>query len=458
MSDYDLDAEIDTSQWDKPDPWDFGSNNFHSATLIPDSAPVDQPDETSAVRTTDLHGVAHGVPTPSVYRNSADLFASNAAIQHQNALEDLKRALMAKPNVSPEQGIVASLLAAVPTLGGALIGSAVGRPTLPSGAFGVNMNNVELGSGAGMAAGAKVGGDAATQYLKTADTSPQEKAIALQKAEWEESQGNRLQVQSDQFNMKDLEVQQGADPVAEKRKIQNIEAEAKARQQGTEAGKASLENFSPQIQDAAASLLQGKSLTPEQAKVVAGNPDALKAAVEIMKANTQASNVKNQSTISPKDAMDIVSPVMIAKNLKESTDGLVQALGNNPDLASKAIALIPLGDPAYDYAQAMRIDALRLAKRFEGRMTEFTGQTYGDFVKSINTEPLSSVIHRSQMLQTMANQESKTNIDAIDAVGGKSTGNLGGFVDKTIAPAKAPMSEDVFIQKFLAAKAAQNGR
>lgn len=423
MGDNDLNAELDTSQWDKPDPWNFGSNNFHSATLMPDSTPQDQPDETSVVRTTDLNGVGHGSPTPSAFRNSADLFATNAAVQHQNALDDLKKALMAQPNTSPQQGIAAALLAAVPTIGGALIGGAIGRPQLPAGAYGVNMNNVQLGAGAGMAEGAKVGGDAAAQYLKSLDTSPQEKAIALQKAQWEEKQGDTLQQQSDQFNMKDLEVQQANSPA---------EMKAKATQAGMistaqQAAKGGEDTVSPGTRAAVAKLLSNQPLTDQDKQNLPNTKDELNLVIAAMKAGNQAENVKNQSGISPKDAMDVVGPALIAKDIKSNLAGFQQALGTNPDLATKAISQLPLGSDAYNYGQALQVDALRLAKKFEGRVSFLTGQAYKDFVSTLTTEPLKATVDRINILANMAEQETQGNIGAIQSVGGKSVGGLGDY-------------------------------
>lgn len=461
----------DSMDWlEEPDPFgSIGSNNFQTAQVHPSSVMADQPDDSSIVRTTDLNGIGHGAPRVSGYRNSADLLATNAAIQHQNALDDLKKALMAQPNTSPQQGIAAALLAAVPTVGGALIGNAIGRPQLPAGAYGVNMNNVQLGAGAGMAEGAKVGGDAATQYLKSLDTSPQEKAIALQKAQWEEKQGDTFQQQSDQFNMKDLEVQQGADPIAEKQKIQNIQDEAKARAVGTALGQGpdtGADKIDPVVAQQVSRatgmpIQQASQLTNDQldqlksfkTKGTGIGSDLSPGQQEtLMKTANQLSMVGK--TVFNMDAVNRTVNNIIAKPMEERTAAdsvlMIEAFGRsiNPNSNVLRQGAIDLAKEAAPTIESYKGEIQGVLNN-TGKLTDKTYQQMADAINGRYQDTLSAARDQVAPVVNFANAK-KVPLEQIlpPSLLPLTQQNVNG---------SNPMSEDQFIQKFLAAKAAQNG-
>lgn len=105
-----------------------------------------------------------GIPKTSLRAQEFEL-SKREAKANEDAMAYLRRALDTTPEVTPQQGIASALLAAVPTIGGYLIGNAVGRPKTPEGFYFDNQKDMALMSNDAGVQGATAGGSLADAYL-----------------------------------------------------------------------------------------------------------------------------------------------------------------------------------------------------------------------------------------------------------------------------------------------------
>lgn len=125
---------------------------------------------------------------PGGYKNQALALSRQQADSETNAMDLLKQSMQRSAEVTPTQGIAASLLAAIPSLGGYLIGKSVGTPDLgPAGSM--HFQNFDEykklagGSGAyaGGLAGTQIGLEGSGSYLQGLDEAQAARADVMQK-------------------------------------------------------------------------------------------------------------------------------------------------------------------------------------------------------------------------------------------------------------------------------------
>lgn len=160
------------------------------------------------------------VPGGTSRFTAAQLDASRDATKHRDsAMELLGRALSNQPEITPSQGFAASLLAAIPTIGGYLVGKSVGRPNIPAGTYfkGVTPSefNREFGSSganAGGAMGAQIGQEASQGYFNKRDQEIKQQIPVLEKQAVIENQAaQQLDSQSQTMNLHGLEAEEWRD-------------------------------------------------------------------------------------------------------------------------------------------------------------------------------------------------------------------------------------------------------
>lgn len=177
------------------------------------------PDEedSSLIRPSDVNEYAWGQPSP--YQDKqvmATGFAAKAADNsaeasraESNALEYLRASLQKSADVSPSQGLAAALLAAVPTLGGYLIGKSVGAPDIPAGVYGMDMSKYQTGANAGGAAGAALGNKVSGDFLGALDANQaQQNSVYEKMAALESAKATRLGTRADQYDLAGLNAQE----------------------------------------------------------------------------------------------------------------------------------------------------------------------------------------------------------------------------------------------------------
>lgn len=131
------------------------------------------------------------------FKSAALAQSGAAATAEDNAMQYLRQAMNKSQEISPSQGFAAALLAAIPTLGGALISRANPTPKLPAGVYYKNPNDLlEATQGTGDAAaaqGAALGGKLASGYVSSVapdNTALYEKMSALQATRAQQLQGS----------------------------------------------------------------------------------------------------------------------------------------------------------------------------------------------------------------------------------------------------------------------------
>ena len=149
---------------------------------------------------------ATGAVVDNPYSTRGALLREQADAASSEAIANLNRALNNRPQVSKEQGLTAALLGLVPTVGGAIIGSAVGKPKLPPGTFGVKLE--ETGMGAGGMMGAKAGMKASQDYLSSLDTTKEDNDILMRLAEYQNRRGQTLLNEANQTEIAKLNQEQ----------------------------------------------------------------------------------------------------------------------------------------------------------------------------------------------------------------------------------------------------------
>ena len=168
--------------------------------------------ESLALDQDDVTPYEFGIGAP--FRNQANLLRASQENAEQNAMEKLQMALQKQADISPSQGLAAALLAAIPTLGGYMIGSAVGKPDLPDGLYAKGMspeafNSQFAGGGAvGGLQGAKIGQEASTDYLTALDAAQAAKSPVYEKmAAIEQKRADELGQQASQMDAAGLDLQ-----------------------------------------------------------------------------------------------------------------------------------------------------------------------------------------------------------------------------------------------------------
>jgi len=173
---------------------------------------------------------------PGGYNNQALRLAHEETVSDQNAMSYLRQALNNSSEVTPTQGFAAALLAAIPTLGGYMIGQSVGDPDIPEGITGFDRTKYQTGGAAGGLMGAQLGGTSASSFLAGIQQEGEKKREIYKKmADIESQNANRLDSQQAQIIVAGLGAKERRDeildPVLSKAKLDQVRAEAQARAQ-----------------------------------------------------------------------------------------------------------------------------------------------------------------------------------------------------------------------------------
>jgi len=115
----------------------------------------------------------------SRYKTSQDLYDSSAEESENKAMELLQRAMSRSSEVTPTQGFAAALLAAIPTIGGYMIGARQKMPSMAPGTWAENWKDYQgmaqnVGPAAGLGQGATVGQAAGVGYLDTLEANQEQ--------------------------------------------------------------------------------------------------------------------------------------------------------------------------------------------------------------------------------------------------------------------------------------------
>lgn len=336
-----------------------------------------------------------GLPAGYAARaKSLDLQQSSA---ESNAMDYLHQAMRKSAEVSPTQGIAAALLAAIPTLGGYLIGKSVGQPNIPKGVYGLNLDKYQSGAAAGGLEGSLVGDKSSKNYLDSLDANQAQKnAINVQMAAIQKGKADRLQGNEESIIQAGLGQKANADSQA---RAQNFEREMLPKRDDAELKKQE-DYYDYQLQHPKADSTK-RDLTPDEKTFysdklkVPSNLINTTADVDRIRLASKGSGGASGGAISEKTAIDLGAPIALATDIKQSIRDLQKALGDDPSLLSKGISALPLGSPAYNAMKQLQIAGAQGAKLKEGRVNDTTLKLYSDLLTSLDTEPLSAVVQRA---------------------------------------------------------------
>jgi len=140
-------------------------------------------------------------PTDPSYgmKQKADFTREQSDLASESAMDLLNRSMASQREISPTQGIAAALLAAIPTLGGYLIGKGVGgTPKLQAG-LGLTYDDLApTGGNVGGLAGSQIGANASKDYTGAIELDNQHKQKVL--AAEAQIENDRAQQLSQQAN------------------------------------------------------------------------------------------------------------------------------------------------------------------------------------------------------------------------------------------------------------------
>jgi len=230
-----------------------------------------------------------------------DLMEQQARAE-SNAMDLLKQSLNKSAEVTPTQGFAAALLAAIPTLGGYMIGKSVGEPDLPPGYFeaggtraAAGLDKYQTGGAAGGLMGTQIGGKSAGIFLEGLDAN-QEQAnkVRVAMAELEKQKGARLEGQLG--SLENAAIAREDNQAFQRSMLEDRTMAAKElagyRQEIKPEGFGASDIKDPAMQDAFAAISAGVG-TVEQYKVLAQSPEALKQANQNARSAAYASSVAN---------------------------------------------------------------------------------------------------------------------------------------------------------------------
>lgn len=171
---------------------------------------------------------------PGGYNNQALRLAHEETVSDQNAMSYLRQALNNSSEVTPSQGFAAALLAAIPTLGGYMIGQSVGDPEIPEGITGFDRTKYQTGGAAGGMMGAQAGLAASNSFLTGIQQEGEKKRGIYEKmAALESKRADKLDTQENQIITSGLNAQarrdEILDPELRQAKLDQVRAEAQAR-------------------------------------------------------------------------------------------------------------------------------------------------------------------------------------------------------------------------------------
>lgn len=258
-----------------------------------------------------------------------------------NAMDLLKQSLQKSADVSPEQGFAAALLAAIPSMGGYMIGKHVGTPNIPNGVWGVDLSKYNSGAAEGGQEGVQIGAQAAGGYLKSLDADQaQANSVREKRATIEENKANRLESEASSYDLAGMNKQAQEDlalnPDIRHAKLDDAQKEIKMREQSS----INVANAKPNSQKAVEEELTDPAKKAAYDKVSLGkgteqdmallSPEAIKTASQNLR-----SNAYNQSVANTQSRFDT------QQSYAHNNDTVVTSpVGNDPKLNEKRSEII----------------------------------------------------------------------------------------------------------------------
>jgi len=424
------------------------------------------------------------------YTRRALLLESQAAKAEDNAMSYLRQSLNSSREVTQSQGIAAALLAAIPTFGGYLIGKSVGSSKIPQGVYKGLDDLAPTGAYAGGLAGTKIGQEASSGYLSALEKDKVEgKKVLDAMSDLERQRADRLTQQANTAEGKALDIEANIAmlpiELEQYRKQQDI---AKTNQIEVQRTAREESDQSKVIKDPELLLI----LQKQKEAALTGNLKAfpvipgeklqnLSAAqlnsvteqeAENRRLGTQIANMEGERYTPPStDTKKKMESVLLTKSVgSRYIDKFSQIAQSNPNYLEMNISKVLPATEIGALQKDMELFAVQVRNAREaGVMTKDDYERYSSYLTITGLDSVKSVLGRLKELQEVTDLSAKATL--MSAKAGRenisSYEELFGYTVPTkmqeILPTSnswvgaKPMSEEEFIQKFLAQKAMKSG-
>lgn len=362
-------------------------------------------------------------PVSDGYTRQALMLSEQEAKADENALSYLQKSLTKSRELTPEQGIAAALLAAVPSLGGYLIGKGVGSAEVPDGLYNVG-KLAPTGASIGGQMGTAIGMNSAKNFVDTTNArnllDDKNQADVYQKmSAMEQQRAARLEQQAATATNAglalDAKVAMMPLEEASQMRIQNAaSANSLSNSMALEAERATRDAIPPDM--IAFAKANGIEI-PVGAK--SSQLNAITAAKEAMRREEgQDIRLSGQNVIPPSaKTKEKMEAVLATKSIGDRYLGKLQevAKGDPSILERNALKSLPATELGA-LQQALGLFAVQVRNAREaGVMTEPDFQRYSSYLQIGNLDTIGSVMARMRELQAVTDLSARATLTAAKA-------------------------------------------
>lgn len=342
-------------------------------------------------------------------RQKADFTREQSDLASESAMDLLSRSMASQREISPTQGIAAALLAAIPTLGGYLIGKSVGgTPKLQAG-LGLTYDDLApTGGNVGGLAGSQIGANASKDYTGAIELDNQHKQKVL--AAEAQIESDRAQQLSQQANT----VENAALSIDADIAKMPLELQQFARQQEIQAQKQMSVHAANRAYDNA-NPSEGRAYSPEAIKFARdklgidltnqspGEVSSItRLAEEQRRAEAQDINLSGNKKIPPsvktKEKLD--SAILVKQIGNRYMSDLQKIAQTNPSYLERNISAVLPATELGKLQMNLGLFAVQLRNAREaGIMTDKDEARYKEYLTIGKLDTVGSVMGRMQELQ-----------------------------------------------------------
>jgi len=348
------------------------------------------------------------------YSSRADLLNSQAEMQRNDAMELMQRALTNAPQVTAQQGIAAALLAAIPTLGGALIGKAVGSNKIPQGMYGIK-GLEPLGMSAGGAMGAEIGNKASQDFLTRLDRTKETTPILMAQANLRNQEANQTASQANQVENARLNAETDMNMIplreASQMRLQSAsQAQSLSNQMALKRLTDAADELTPEGNRAAAEALglpADKPYTTKELRVIT----AAKVAARQQQGQDIRLGGENFTPPSPPTKQKMEQVLLTKQVGNQYLNELQSIASTNPDYVTRQISTVLPATQIGALQKSLDLFAVQVRNaRESGVMTEQDFNRYSGYLTIGPLDTFQSVIGRMKELQNVTDLSAKSTL------------------------------------------------
>lgn len=357
-------------------------------------------------------------PSDGMTRKSL-LLSEEAALAQDSAMDLLSRSMASQREISPSQGIAAALLAAIPTLGGYLIGKSVGTSKVPEGVLFDPSKLDPTGGYVGGLAGSQIGANASKDYtgaIETDNLHKQKVLAAEAQIENDRAQQLRQQANTVENAALNIDAQIAMLPIEMQQFYKQQEARVASekelidyRNDHPSEGR----SFGPAaIALAEKNGINLANISPQEASVIT------RLAEEQRRAEAQDINLSGERVSPPSvQTKEKLKAALATKAIGERYLNTVKQLASkDPGVLGRTIQSVLPQTELGKMQQDLDLFAVQVRNsRENGVMTEKDFERYANYLKITPLDTFQSVAKRMQELQTISNLSAQSVLTAAKA-------------------------------------------